>query len=113
MDYLVGNRNGIIGIISISEKETLKQTVYCSFENNFFKKYPFDPDLVMLNPKPNTFGLDIDNEFIIESILKQYINGFDKIKDDLGFYWFKDDWTERKEKLNTAIQEVIDKYYKK
>ncbi|MHC1775731.1 MAG: hypothetical protein AB9834_09990 [Lentimicrobium sp.] len=112
MDYLIGNRNGIIGVISIIEKGKKYSTVYCSFENNFFKKHPFDIDLIMQNPKYNSFELDIEFEEIVLSILNQYIDNFDTIKDELGFYWFKDDWTERKAELNKAFQDVINKYYK-
>jgi len=44
MDYLIGNRNGIIGNITIIEENDKKHAIFCSFENNFLQRNPFDPE---------------------------------------------------------------------
>lgn len=109
MNYLIGNKNGIIGFISITESGNQKNSVFCSFENNFFKKHPFDPDLIMQNPKNYSFESNQDNEKIVELTLMQSISNFDNIKDSMGFYWFEDDWADRRKELEKIIQEVINK----
>lgn len=110
MDYLIGNKNGIVGIISIIEKDQKKVSVFCSFENNFFKKNPFDPDLIMQDPKSFSFDLSKDNEVIVEETLKNSIIGFNEIRESMRFYWFKDDYQERKRELEKLIASIMEKY---
>ncbi len=110
MNFLVGNKNGIIGFISIIENEVQKQTVFCTFENNVLKKHSSYADLIMQDPKYNSFKLEEENEQIVLLILNEYINNFQTIKDTMGFYWFIDDSIEKRKELEQAFQEVMHKY---
>ncbi len=112
MNYLIGNKNGIIGFVSIIDKNNLKQSVYCSFENNFFKRFPFDVDLIMQDPKYDTFNNVMDNNEIIERVLSKNISTFSSFKTSPDFYFFEDDWIERRKELEKSIREIIEKHYR-
>ena len=85
----------------------MKKTLYCSFENNPLKTNPFDPDLIMQNPKYDVFEIMQDDDSILEQILEKYISNYQTNKISLNYYWFEDNWASQKQAIEQAIRTFI------